>query len=595
MKQHYLADAIRAVENTDQTLLPSMEDYSGEMTDVDFVDDDTPELIEAQDRAVEAAILSNDISGITQTEQSLDGTLTSLTDLKEGFEYFQKLPTVSEESRELLDIALSRHADTFNLSTESIVSLESNSPDYFTASLESIDTMIGNVNKARDPLRKMRHDKNKQLRALMNVDVLSAESADELLSDNGVLLPDPETFAEATLAIQTEMGIDQTAASNEMSAALESIKHVIIQANSRGGLKPDALVAASLALESVTRPLGIEDIELVPSETYAANKAPVIVDTATIDRVIALSNEAMDSVFQRVKSTLIRSLSYVWARAPIMSKRLSWLMSNAKDKKQAKATVKSITIDAKYLHRDGQFPNDFTAYMKEYATISKIMTGQFHKAAKEAYEANSKATKEIGSRNPELFMTGAKALLAKWKDPRNLLGEKGLKFPVPGGRRLFVDRPLRFATVEDSLTQAFDKLARHNYPTTIMNRTSSVLRDVDISPLSPQEIFDVAAALNDAVSSISKWQAYVEETAANMSSAGVYALPTMFIKNIRRRDYPGLKNSSYLAYAISDALSTSNRLRLHVGYDAGSTLLTVASGFIGAAKASLKVHSQDAV
>lgn len=570
-----------------------------------FLEDDSDEESVASVEMVQLVCENKELnSAIREVGFALEG----INELRDTISLLNDKGGISKESFPFFKVALEQYSESFFEDETAITSsLESYSEDekQKVFSLEALDKQITTLQTARASLENLAKEKaqdvNRLFTTVPNSIRVQLESLDEdTLTGAEVQTPAPvDPVAVVTAQVEDEIKEHEELQEDlvDSISGVEVVKQEIVRQNDElGGLTTESLLGASLALDSFTRPLGLKSIDIIPNQDFA-------LEPSSSDKRYKVSledlNTSLEGIVDKLKdlgkrylSTWVRAQEALVIRAPIMLARLNRLAKIAKG--SSSTGVKgNITTNVKYLHKDGSIDPNTPKFLSEYFKISEILIGKFHVKAQEDFKKNvesiSKLNKTFAGWKNNTVEDYIKALGDFGNtvaDPRSLLSKNQLEFPVPGGRRLFVNKELIYKG-SNAGVKKLDQFAHLNYPTRLLWRGGDRLAQSkqEMPILSAKEIQNLATEASVAISKIKLFQTYIEALSANFTITAPLSIFTL-VKLLRRASMYG--NWGNETNVMSAAYNTSNYMRFHVGYDAASTFMTVASGLISYSKKSLK-------
>ena len=255
-------------------------------------------------------------------------------------------------------------------------------------------------------------------------------------------------------ALAAAQDLDSQAQLNQVSdvasAALDGMERVreeVVVQNADGGLSQEALVAASLALEAFTSPLGLPEIELAADLTPFADGARAQVSVEAIDlgmegAMDALKNAgaAIAAKARKTVATVKNALNMLNGMLPKTIEALEAFIADLdKNKVQTKGTVSAKGLSKK-LHDGGKVPANMAQYLIGFAGFAERFMGPFTTAAQTGFAANSRAMAKLDFNSLPGFRASLGTLAGEWKDPRSALSAADLSATIPGEGRVFVDQ-----------------------------------------------------------------------------------------------------------------------------------------------------------
>jgi hypothetical protein len=428
--------------------------------------------------------------------------------------------------------------------------------------------------------------------------------------------------ASAYQELEERLGDDLDKEFEGTMESLRALRNDVTATNANGGFSALSAFFAGLAIEAHTNRLGENDATLTASFESAMQDGQNSTVIATDDLDVAL--EAVDHVWQtmgkRAAASFYRLLVPTWVQAKAAGHSLEALIKEANKVKQGKKVT--ISVPSKLIAEGDEPSKDLVKSFAKAAEVLKYLIAEFPKDAARDYKDNINLIWDTFEKQPEVadFPKSFDKIAQGWKDPRAKLGDKA-SLPLIGNWKLFEDQDLKYHG-DNAAVKKLDALANHNYPTVIgfqkhEGDANSGAR-VDVEGLSPQEVVQIAQAFLTATKSFGAYRAFME-TLSGATSAFAIAGPgavlmggpltlvgltaalaawgtTLRIKHNNRSEpfgeYQHLKDDLRTLY---DALHTSNRLRLHVGYDAGRVLVKIIHAFIKVAKLSLHTQAKAAL
>lgn len=450
-----------------------------------------------------------------------------------------------------------------------------------------------------------------------------------------VILPTPDHARETEAAYRAveESSLGHAAdEADHVVGSIEALRGQIEAANESEGLDAESAYFAAFAVESLLKRCGMQD----PSVTASFESAVTVpegktkVSTEALDAAL----EAANSIGARIKASFIRALNPVWIRTRHLGSALDSLVTDARGVR-GNGTKPTIEVASKLIAEGDKPSTDLKASFSKAAEILKYMVKDFGKQAnadfianmdvmwKEihqhfAKDSNGLSKADFGSFSSDDIKKALERVAADWKDPRVKLGGDPAA-PLVGGYQLFAkieesDRMFGLDPYKgnDPVVKKFLSLAYDAYPTVAGSTHSSGDADtrtkVEVAALSPEEIIQIANGFRDAVDNFGAWRAFVEKLSGITSLAALFGpaaalmsgpfmlqaylvwVGILFGKAIARvkvhSDMPLVEIK-----AMHAAQETSNRMRLHVGYDAGLVLLRIGHTFINLAKQSLNAYA----
>lgn len=384
---------------------------------------------------------------------------------------------------------------------------------------------------------------------------------------------------------------------------------LIAAANERGGLSAESAFFASVAVESLTGRLGLDVAPMIGSFESAINsEGKTTISLESLSEALEAVDHGGGTFLKRTAASFYRFLVPLWTMVKMSSRDIDEVLKKAGKLKKgvagAKIEVKSHQIAL------GKGPSkNVPADLLKAAEILKYMVRDFGTQANVDFKSNLEAVEPMeNAETVEQIFKSIPKVWAKFKDPRVKIGGKPAD-PLIGNWKLFEDHSLKYKG-DDAILKKFDVYANHDYPTLVGFQGSDdsdafVNKAIEIEALSPDEIVKIGEALKIAVANFGKWRAFVEHVSGATSLVALFGTASAFMtgpfamvtfpvwlgicltKVGNRQHYATGMND---LDAVYDALSTSNRMRLHVGYDSGRVLRETIKLYLRLAKASLKVH-----
>ncbi len=424
--------------------------------------------------------------------------------------------------------------------------------------------------------------------------------------------PQPETAQEVARTYQELEADEEGQAREEFTdtvEALESIRDMIVAGNEAGGLSAVSAYFSAMAIESYTTRLGVHTPELTTAfESAISETGRVQVSVESLNTTLESVNYTGKFLVKRLAASVIRLLIPTWINLKVQAAVVTTLVGKASAMKAlpgAKIKVRTTAI----LEGESASTN-VSASLVKAAEILKYMVKGFGEDATRDFKSNLEALEMLDKPTAEETMAEVPKLLARWKDPRSKLGQKA-SLPLIGNYRLFEDHELQYKG-DNAAFKGFDALAHLNYPTLVgfqgyASDAGVDSRYMEIPALTPAEITKIGLALKVAIANFGKWRAIVEKLSAatTLFVAGTFPARLMlgpftlvtwsaFLAAVifkRKRMTDKLPSGLTDLDTIYEALETSNRLRFHVGYDAGRVLNRIVFLYIKLAKLSMKAHA----
>lgn len=415
-----------------------------------------------------------------------------------------------------------------------------------------------------------------------------------------VIEPQVSAVHEAVMAAndkelrQNEEMIDDA---GEIVENIADVRNEVAAANEEGGLSAESLLFASIAMEANYRRLGQQvPCELVSVESFPKTGERLVVNLESLDVSLEGFFDSVVELGKRALSAYTRNMTATWTSLNVQlmaTKRYLQAAKRAKIPNEGKVKITEWRVSKNKSSVVDNVPKELAATIDMLVEVMEPMT----KAAGPAFEANIKAANALNTDSEESFKTSLQHIVSNWKDPRAKYGHTKLVEPLLGGVSLFVDKPKTYYG-DMALAKKLDALAHDAYPTTYGFRGDSGRKfGIGYIPaFSTEDINTVGSKCIRAVQALTWWRATMEKL------SGVFSDVTMVGKIARRsrgkmigRGFGGVKNEfSDEIRMLREALATSNRLRFHIGYDAGMDLMFQLRTFNLIAKGSLKLATDKA-
>lgn len=542
------------------------QDFGYRDTDSDFDDSDSLSsedlLVDDTDtfqRKIELADGQNEDRAAAIAEQLTADAIDGLTEVREFVS-----ETDSSQAMPYVEIAVESYLRPFDLKSDQAgVSMESNGD--VTVSLEKLDSFIDQLKGGKARLRARRA-------SMESIDTDDAQGDIEAITDDN----DYQFSIAAAKAAELS---DQTERASNAAIDAQVVQMMAEEQDENGDFGLEAYRGALIALQACRRAAGIRGkIDLNPST--------VSMEFLDEERLSLLGMQK--DLFKRLIATIGRANALGFIQSFWYRHKLGKLIGELN--KRSFSGGGTVHVNVNYLHEDGAIPSDLAGYLRQYADFSKKIFEGFHVNAKNAFEDNIAAAK-IAAKSGSL--TG---IASKWKDPRSRLTGRKLTASIPGGRYLFVDRPLMWPDATDPDVKYLDRFANLAYPTIVFYREKTTgLKTASVPVMSSDQLLKVADGMFSAIASVDKLQAYVEQAAASLKPIPLVVLINTFRRsrgnNItvsgQSRVSPGMETKILRA-----ALYTSNRMRFHVSFDAVLSFTRTVSNFLGYAKACMRASQQ---
>lgn len=395
---------------------------------------------EAEERAEELAEAVTVLANNDRAVEQLDTVTNGLTDVRDTLVAInERSGGVSAESFQFIEMAA--NAYTNMLGVESLllgVSAESfgDADTRCEASVEDIDDLLSRLGSSRASIESAlveERERVNKLLPLLGRRTIQFESRDDeiVLSESPII--DEAVYSESRDDAESAQRREQLEVLVNTRDNIQRVSDILESRNAEGGVSTESIITATLALEAMTRPLGLPEINLVQSFENLDLEAKSVVSTeGLVDALKAIGA----GVARVAKSTLqgaLNAMGKLSGTVPVTVKRI-----NAVLEKAASATDKGGEIKAgnlpKRLHRDGKWPESLNTYMAQYAPFASKMITKYPVAARSALVANIALALQVDFSSPDTFMTSLTATAKQWKDPRKMAGltSADMSFDVPG-------------------------------------------------------------------------------------------------------------------------------------------------------------------
>jgi hypothetical protein len=411
-----------------------------------------------------------------------------------------------------------------------------------------------------------------------------------------IIAPNSNNTAEVN-QLYRELEVEaESQAQDHLTKTVESlheIRDLIDEANQSGGLSAESAYFAAFSIESLSTRLGLQPDPLIVSFESAIGNPDGKVTVST--EALAATLEGVDNnvaeIFKRGAAVIYRYITPLWSMIKIAGMGIDGIV--VKTRKVKPVAGAKIKISGKRI-MEGNAPAPHVAdAMVKAGEILKYMIKSFSGNAVRDFNDNLKAAKAIVDANAagDFELSDMEALWSHWKDPRTKIGQNP-SAPIIGNRRFFQDQSLKYKG-DNAVAKKFDEFANLSYPSLVGFQdydADEKVGKVTIDALTPDQIVAIGGALRQAVNDFGWFRAFVERQASQSTMFG--GSP---IQHFRRR--AGLRAALRTGAfgtdemnTIKDAFETSNRMRFHVGYDAGRVLRQVIHLYRELATKSLKAH-----
>jgi hypothetical protein len=588
----------------------SMEDIEGELRgepenqpagdDVQafFDGDGEVERDAAEDRAVEVVEVLSAARDSDRAVDELSVAHEGLTDVRDTLEAMNRQGGVTFESFQFIDIALNSY--TKGMGVESLllgISAESFADEpadtRLAVSLEDIDDLLSRMEKAKPALEAHKADTGTRMADVMRALVGGATIQFEAFDSEGapMRVPAADVDADAFAAAQADSFAttrrEQGAALSDAATALVRVHGTIEDQNEAGGLSTEALVAATLAMESITKPLGMADVDLVTSFEGLPLDAKTVISTEGVGDAIKAVGSAIANTVKSGWQAAMNAFGRLSGTVPTTIKRLEALQAQAASASAAGGEVSGKGV-VKALHKAGQWPTDLPVYLTDYCKFASKMTAVYPLKSSEAFSANTVAYGHLDYNSTEAFYTSFDALATNWKDPRKMAGltSADFAFEVPGVGSYFesTDLDVSYTGTRPSGKKLQDFYSKNAIKGTWYRGSVKPPAVDQIKALTKEEIASVSAALLATMKGLRL--EVLKKTAGDVYSKyveggnGHSKVIRKASKETRKATHP---EESILDYAYF----ASFVLAIDWGWNAASDLVKVANAFIAYASRSL--------
>lgn len=407
--------------------------------------DEEPMDAQADEDAVEGA--EEVIDSVTDARDyddacdELGDTEDGLGEARDVLQVMNEQGGVTQESLAFLNIALENYTRGMGLEPLALnVSVESfegeDAPHRQIVSLEALDDLLDRISKGKVVLNDQRTQAHaraaESLKRLAPANALSFEDGESPVYD----LADGDALASAQNVDTRRKADEQIEVLTDAQDSGEQILDLIEEQNERGGLSTEALIAAAVALESITKPLGLPEINLGVALEGLAFDAHTVVSTEGVGEALAKIGNAIKNKAKTIAMTVKSGLGMLSGELPKLIKsyeEFNGKLANVQGETSGKIAAGNTV---KRLHAGGKWPEAFVPYFAEYSVFTSKMTEQFPKAALQDFAANLSACETMHYDSVEQVKEEAAKIAAGWKDPRSVLSAEELKLEIPG-RGLF--------------------------------------------------------------------------------------------------------------------------------------------------------------
>lgn len=444
----------------------TVDEATGNVVETDEADANFNDEDASSDRATDFVEARTVAREEREALESLQASLEGLKDIHQLLGHLNATGGVSKDVMSFAHIGLEAYTDTLGLPAIMLgVSLESfeEVDQRQEVSLEHLEYLIEQCEAIVPEVQQniTVAQENLTNRASMESLQFGGESA---CSDD----MDATTLAAGQNEAARERELEATAEASTAVDGIERVRDEVVAQNEAGGLSQEALVAASLALEAFTKPLGLPEVALAENLDAFAAGARVQVSTEAID--IAMEG-AMDvvkkmgkAIAARARKTMIfvkNALGMLNGTLPKTIEALEKFLADLDPKAKTSGTVSASGL-IKKLHDGGKVPSNIPQYLIDFCGFAGRFMGPYMVAAQRAMADNIAAIHKLPFNNAPAFHSALGDLARTWKDPRSALHADDLKATIPGEGRVFSDRePMKYkGDVEE--VKFFIDLATHN-------------------------------------------------------------------------------------------------------------------------------------
>jgi hypothetical protein len=422
------------------------------------------------------------------------------------------------------------------------------------------------------------------------------------------------TASELIGTIQTADVLDEVA---DHSDGIEAITDSIEEANANGGLSVESLAFATLALQYSQNRLGLPTnlIETAGMENLKAGEK-MIVSVESLQ----LSNEGLGSalkdIIKRQGAAWLRANRFLGTQILIHRRKLAALIDLAKDAEGTQAAG-NIEIDITRLHKGGSMPSDPATFLTTFFTTANSIVNVWQSKAESAMNANLKSLVNLKTKEPDEFEASLRKLADGWVDPRKFLGAN-VNIDVPGGFKLFVDRPLQYKG-NNASAKKLDQFANLNFPRRMGEGGEKAgTKKASVKPLTREQVSKIAQAAQKLMETADRGVSFIEALQGSATTiipslplAALSLIPPAAFgwtvgtaagkavihtvpKTMASTGWGGLVKKQYRAEiaALRNAVRANVQMCFHVTYDTLSLATAVDNGFIAYAKASLRTYKK---